>query len=140
MKTQCPCESGKSYSSCCEPFHKGKQLPNSAEKLMRSRYSAFAKGKVGYLVKTTHPKGSGYENDKVKWRKSLKAHCESTQFVSLKILATSDDSPTTATVTFHASLLRDGNDVSFTEKSLFEKIKGRWLYLDPSDLNLKKPW
>ena len=85
---------------------------------------AFAKSKVGYLVKTTHPKGSGYEQDKVKWRKSLKAHCQNTQFVGLKILATSNDSPTTATVTFHASLIQNGRDASFTEKSLFETTVG----------------
>ena len=136
----CPCESGKSYAACCEPLHRGKRVADSAETLMRSRYSAFAKSKVGYLVKTTHPDGSSYEKDTVQWRKSLKAHCKRTQFVGLKILATSNDSPTTATVTFHASLLREGQDVSFTEESKLEKVKGRWLYIDPSDLQLKKPW
>lgn len=139
-KQACPCGSGTRYTACCEPLHRGKRVADSAETLMRSRYCAFAKGKVGYLVKTTHPNGSTYETDTVKWRKDLKAHCQSTQFVGLKILAKSDDSPTTATVTFHASLLRNGQDVSFTEKSKFEKVKGRWLYIDPSDLQLKKPW
>ena len=138
-KQACPCQSGRLYTTCCEPFHKGK-LPDSAEKLMRSRYSAFAKGKVGYLVKTTHPKSPSFEKDTVKWRKDLKRHCTITQFIGLKILAKSDDSPTTATVTFHASLIQNGQDASFTEKSKFEKIKGRWLYLEPSDLSIKKPW
>ena len=114
-------------------------MADSAETLMRSRYSAFAKGKVGYLVKTTHPNGSSYQRNTVQWRKNLKAHCKNTQFVGLKILAKTNDSPTTATVTFHASMLRDGQDVSFTEKSQFEKVKGRWLYLDASDLQPTTP-
>ena len=139
-KQACPCGSRCRYANCCEPLHQGKRVADSAETLMRSRYCAFAKSKVGYLIKTTHPNGSTYEKDTIKWRKSLKSHCKSTQFLGLKILATSNDSPTTATVTFHASLVRAGQDLSFTEKSKFEKVKGRWLYIDPSDLQVNKPW
>ncbi|MGB1252045.1 MAG: YchJ family protein [Candidatus Promineifilaceae bacterium] len=137
--TACPCQSGASYAACCEVYHRG-QLADSAEKLMRSRYCAFAKGKVSYLIKTTHPQGASFEQNTIQWRKSLKAHCKSTQFVGLQILGKRDDSPTTATVTFHASLMRNGQDVSFTEKSKFEKVQGRWLYLEPSDLKIEKPW
>ena len=49
--------------------------------------------------------------------------CNSTQFRDLEILQAKGD-----TVTFHASLLQNGNNVSFTEKSLFEKVGKQWYY------------
>ena len=50
----CPCLSGMSYESCCEPLHREKQRAATAEQLMRSRYSAFALAEVDYLI-ATHP-------------------------------------------------------------------------------------
>ena len=50
----CSCLSGMSYETCCEPLHRRKQLANTAEQLMRSRYSAFALAEVDYLM-ATHP-------------------------------------------------------------------------------------
>lgn len=35
---------------------------------------------------------------------------------------------TYSTVTFTAHLFQDNKDVSFTEKSRFEKVNGKWLY------------
>ena len=48
----CPCGSVL-YSQCCQPLHLGKSKAQSAEQLMRSRYSAFAKYEIDYIVKTT---------------------------------------------------------------------------------------
>ena len=48
----CPCGQGE-YQVCCEPFHLGQKTAQHAEELMRSRYSAFAKHNIEYLVKTT---------------------------------------------------------------------------------------
>ncbi|GKT12927.1 MAG: SEC-C motif domain protein [Thiomicrorhabdus sp.] len=50
----CLCGSGKYYQSCCEPFHKCSEYPETAEQLMRSRYVAFAKKLKAYLLKTWH--------------------------------------------------------------------------------------
>ena len=49
----CPCGGGQ-YESCCAPLHRGEQRVSTAEQLMRSRYAAFAKGELEYLL-TTHP-------------------------------------------------------------------------------------
>lgn len=54
LKDFCPCESGKSYSLCCEPCHQGVPTAN-AEALMRSRYSAYVLGLAQYLLDTWHP-------------------------------------------------------------------------------------
>lgn len=51
----CPCGSGDVYSACCGPFHRGQAPAPTAERLMRSRYSAFALGEAAYLLSTWHP-------------------------------------------------------------------------------------
>jgi SEC-C motif-containing protein len=51
----CACGLPTSYENCCQPFHEGLKLAPSAEKLMRSRYSAFALKKMDYILKTHDP-------------------------------------------------------------------------------------
>ena len=43
------------YSQCCEPLHKGERSTDTAEILMRSRYSAFVLVLPDYIVATTLP-------------------------------------------------------------------------------------
>ncbi|MDQ1582986.1 MAG: motif domain protein [Microbacteriaceae bacterium] len=54
-ETRCPCLSGESYGNCCGPFHRGDAAAPTAERLMRSRYSAFVVGDADYLLATWHP-------------------------------------------------------------------------------------
>lgn len=51
----CPCLSGLPYEECCGPLHRGGALPPTAERLMRSRYPAYAVGDSDYLLATWHP-------------------------------------------------------------------------------------
>lgn len=51
---RCPCSSGETYDACCGPIHAGVPAP-TAERLMRSRFSAFALGDVGHLLRSWHP-------------------------------------------------------------------------------------
>ncbi|MBK9051547.1 MAG: hypothetical protein IPL78_11690 [Chloroflexi bacterium] len=100
---------------------------------MRSRYAAYALVKVGYIVQTTHPDSSLRPQNEIAWRKELQRFCRETQFVGLQIVATDEIDRQTATVTFRAVLLQGGRDASFTEQSLFERVRGRWLYVGPRD-------
>ena len=52
---RCPCLSGLPYTECCGPAHSGQSPSPTAERLMRSRFSAFALGDPGYLLATWHP-------------------------------------------------------------------------------------
>ncbi|WP_431218411.1 YchJ family protein [Leifsonia xyli] len=54
MTTRCPCLSGETYDACCGPLHRGEPAP-TAERLMRSRFSAFALGDAAYLLRSWHP-------------------------------------------------------------------------------------
>jgi len=126
MKPACPCGSGNPYLDCCGKYHLGTLVPDALS-LMRSRYSAFVLKKIDYLIATVHPNHPDCKISIPKRRKELVNFCESTRFKELKIL---DYSPNEnqATVTFHASLLHEGKDASFTETSYFEKVNGKWLY------------
>lgn len=43
------------YSDCCYPLHKGVKPAETAEQLMRSRYSAFVLKRSDFIVQTTLP-------------------------------------------------------------------------------------
>lgn len=122
----CPCHSGKTYAECCEPYHKG-QFPKTALALMRSRFSAYAKGLTNYIIDTTHPDNSQYLKNRKLWKKQVEEFSRHTEFIGLEIL---EDvlGDRVSFVTFTAKLKQNGNDASFTERSLFEKVGGRWLY------------
>ena len=118
----CPCHSGKKYKLCCQPYHKG-ILSSNAEKLMRSRYSAFALGLADYIMATTHPNHPDFTDNKASWKQSILEFSDNTCFVGLKITEFMDGDDE-AFVTFEA-LLDNG---ILKEKSHFLKVEGKWLY------------
>ena len=122
----CPCCSGNLYSSCCKHFHEG-SLPQNALELMRSRYSAYALALVDYIIETTHPANSQYLDDKLSWRQEIALFSQSSIFHKLKILDFKENK-SGATVIFTAYISQGDDDMTFTEKSYFEKINHRWLY------------
>jgi len=123
---RCPCHSGATYRECCKRYHDG-VLPETALQLMRSRFSAYAMKLPEYIIDTTHPENPAYRNDRAKWKKEIESFSESTVFEGLEIL---DFVPgeIKAIVTFTAVLHQEDRDATFTEKSFFEKVDGRWLY------------
>lgn len=123
----CPCKSKDCYAACCMQFHYGKAKPETAEQLMRSRYSAYFFRLVDYLVETTHPDTRTPE---------LKAEIEETihhaNWSFLQIVNTSqggkDDKR--GKVEFVAHYFVDGEPCELHEKSRFKRYKGAWKYQD----------
>ena len=52
---QCPCESGLVYLACCGPLLSRTTHAETAEALMRSRYTAYVRNDLDYLQSTWHP-------------------------------------------------------------------------------------
>jgi SEC-C motif-containing protein len=123
----CPCDSKLLYHKCCKPYHEGSLLPETAEQLMRSRYSAYALGLVNYVMDTTHPDNPSFTADRAAWGEDLRRFCQVTKFQSLEIKSREGDREI-AFVTFRAGLLQGTTDASFTERSKFMKVDFRWLY------------
>jgi SEC-C motif-containing protein len=108
----------ETYEKCCGRFHRGEAKAPTAEALMRSRYSAFAKRDEPYLLRTWHPRT----------RPTGVSFDPGMRWTGLEILETGDGTAfhTTGTVTFRASY-RGG---SLEERSRFERVDGTWVYLD----------
>ena len=122
----CPCCSNLAYDKCCKPFHEGKICSNALD-LMRSRYSAYALDKTSYIIETTHIDSPSYNMNMQEWEEEIRRFSKKTSFEKLEIMDFSDGEKT-AYVTFRAYLKQNEKDVSFTEKSLFEKVDGKWFY------------
>ena len=99
---------------------------------MRSRYSAFARGEVDYLL-ATHPEPELNAEDR---RRALRESCRHTRWLGLRVLQTSAGGANDAegTVQFEARY-RGG---VLRETSLFQRRDGQpegdWLYIRASDL------
>lgn len=123
----CPCKSGVLYNDCCSAYHDNSKLPDTAEQLMRSRYSAYALKLVDYLVETTH-------RDKLRssYRIKLVSTIHDIQWTNLVILKTSAGGPNdkAGKVAFEASYIEDGIEGTMREHSRFRKLAGKWLYYD----------
>ncbi len=124
----CPCCSGKPYVNCCQKYHQG-NLPENALALMRSRYSAYARGLAQYIIETTHSESPYFLVNKKQWLSDILAFCKQISFDALEILETKNGDPE-AFVTFVAYLSKDGKDLTFTEKSRFLKQGHAWKYVD----------
>ncbi len=119
---RCPCLSGETYGACCGRYLGETAQAPTAEALMRSRYTAFAAGDPGYLLRTWHPRtrpGTLEPDPGLRWYR-------------LDILAVTAGGPldTAGTVEFRAYFKDDGGAGSQHELSRFVRVDGRWLYLD----------
>lgn len=121
--TLCLCGSGLAYSECCGLYHGGEQVPPTAEALMRSRFTAYARRDVDYLLASW---------DAGKWPKSIDFSKETAQWQRLTIVGTkkggAQDSK--GIVEFKAFYNQDGEDCFMHEISRFVKSGSQWLYLD----------
>jgi SEC-C motif domain protein len=104
-------------------YHEG-AIADSALGLMRSRYSAYAIGLTDYIIQTTSVEK---QRDLIHKREELLAFAKGTSFDGLEILDIEEGDPISY-VTFVAILHQGDVDVSFTEKSRFEKAFGKWYY------------
>lgn len=117
----CPCGSGCDYGACCGPIHAGAPAP-TAEALMRSRFSAFARGDAAYLLASWHPSTRPARLDldpDVVWRR-------------LQIVDTVDGGADDArgVVEFRASFRSAEGAGLLHERSRFARAEGRWAYVD----------
>lgn len=117
----CPCGGGD-YDRCCGPLHRGERRVETAEQLMRSRYSAFARGEVDYLLQTHNQSES---------RRALHQACRQTQWLGLSILAVDGGGADDLEGTIRFTARHRGG--ALLETSLFQRrggaLAGEWLYV-----------
>ncbi|HRL23032.1 MAG TPA: YchJ family metal-binding protein [Alcaligenes sp.] len=119
----CPCGSGAIYASCCGRWHAGPlrlQAPDAAA-LMRSRYSAFVRNDLAYLLDTWHPSTRPA---------TLEPNPTGLQWLGLQVRRHEQSNADTATVEFVARSRLNGRANRLHETSRFVREQGRWLYID----------
>ncbi len=124
---QCPCGTGKTYSSCCEKYINKKEIPQTAELLMRSRYTAYVKKEVPYIIQTIMP-AQLKEIDE----EGIRKWAEKTSWQNLQIVNTEKGGPDDkkGTVEFIAQYKEKGVVCNHHEIGRFSKHDGSWFYED----------
>lgn len=153
----CPCQinpladkvgSPLAYQDCCQPYHDALSNENidelgvakaeTAERLMRTRYSAFVLVKSDYIVKTTLPAQQALLD-----KKAVETWAKETDWAGLEIVQhTPNLGKRHAQVEFKAYFNTSGDTSSqlqmHHELSAFVKVKdkssknARWCFLDPT--------
>jgi SEC-C motif domain protein len=120
---RCPCGSLETFDACCGRYLGDDGVaPPTAEALMRSRYTAFVDGDVGYLLRTWHPDTRPADLDLdpgVRW-------------TGLEVLDRVGGGlvDTEGVVEFRAHHRDGGRSGVQHERSRFVRDAGRWVYRD----------
>jgi uncharacterized protein YchJ len=61
------------YKECCKPYHDNylELLPETPERVLRTRYSAFVYRLIPYIIQTTHYMNTDYQSNPIRWAKLL---------------------------------------------------------------------
>jgi len=94
---------------------------------MRSRYTAYVRGAVDYLLQTWHPR-----NVTPGLRADLEQLCRRIHWLGLEVLTTRQGQAAdkVGKVQFRVTYLEEGKRQSHQEFARFTRHNGRWIYLD----------
>ncbi|ASR89153.1 MAG: YchJ family metal-binding protein [Alcaligenes sp.] len=122
-KPSCPCGNSNSYKACCGPWHQGPQYLQApdAVTLMRSRYCAFVRDDLDYLLATWHSSTRPH---------SLEPNPQGLQWLGLDVRRHERVSDTEAIVEFVARNRLHGRANRLHEISRFVLEQGQWFYVD----------
>ena len=122
------------YSDCCQPYHDDMKKADTAERLMRTRYSAFVLVKPEYIIKTTLPAQQALLDIK-----AIEVWAKENDWAGLKIVKhTPKIGKNHAQVEFKAYFNTPDGLQAHHELSVFVKIKNKaannanWYFLDPT--------
>jgi len=123
----CPCGSNLDYSKCCEQIIKGTRKAQTAEEVMRARYSAYANKEFAYLLTSLYPptRSTYDEPGTIEWAKN-------TTWTNLKIIDKNNGSinDNEGQVEFIASYTENGVDKKHHELASFKKQNDIWYFVD----------
>ena len=121
---RCPCGSDSLYAACCGLYIDGGQRPDTAERLMRSRYTAYTLKREPYLLRTwrasTRPGELGLGKD------------GATKWLGLEIIRAEAGGAGDAQgiVGVVARYNVNGKAGRLHEVSRFTRENGQWFYVD----------
>ena len=135
MMDTCPCGSNIAYDECCRPLILGERQAETAEQLMRARYSAYVMKEIDYLRESLHPDHRSDFNEK-----STRTWAENADWQKLDILKTAGGGPedTEGKVEFMAIFTEKGAKKEHHEISTFRKEAETWYLVSGETLPPKQ--
>lgn len=125
--SSCPCSSNKLYIDCCKIAHSDLSKVETAEQLMRSRYTAFTQGNGDYLMLSHHSDTCPYhdKDEIVNWANSV-------TWSRLEIINFTKGQPKDLEgfVEFKAYFNEGFKEKFIHENSKFVKENNNWVYLE----------
>ena len=126
--SKCPCGSKLSIEECCDRYIRSGKKPETAEQLMRARYTAHTLADIGFIVRSHHPASRSDidEPSTAKWARE-------SEWLGLEILnvegGQSEDKQ--AKIEFIARY-RDSSSTrhDHAEIAIFEKHNNDWYFKD----------
>jgi SEC-C motif-containing protein len=112
---------------CCGPFLDGTASAPTAEALMRSRYTAYVKGDIDYIKKTTHNTAlSDFDEG------GARAWSRNSDWLGLSIISSEkgQEKDQDAVVEFVASYMQNGKEEHHHETATFKREGEKWFFLD----------
>ncbi len=121
--TPCPCGSDRNLDGCCGPIIDGASAP-TAEALLRSRYTAFVLGNIGYLADTLSPDIRG-DFDQVEAEST--AGDAKWQGLELRAITDGGENDDSGSIEFMARFRLRGKQRLHHELAEFRREQGRWM-------------
>ena len=131
----CPCGATQDYETCCEAIIKGQKPAETAEQLMRSRYSAYVMKEIDYLRTSLHPDQRADFNEK-----TTRAWAEGAEWHGLEIIGSTGGGPdeSEGRVEFSVSYTEKGVKKDYRERATFSKNDGTWYLVSGEPLPAKQ--
>lgn len=139
-QSYCPCGSGAAFQHCCAPCLDGSRPAQTAEQLMRSRYTAHVVCEVDYLLRTWRcPDPAAVDPAAVRrWAQQSEWH-GLTVHRTLQGGAEDGQGWVEFTATYRDKTAPAAALQQHREKSWFIRENGHWFYVDGEDPQQDKP-
>lgn len=116
----CYCGNNQFFELCCQPLLLNQTFAQSAEQLMRSRYSAYVVANANYLIDTTH-----LSKRHLFSKKSILQWAKENEWLRLEIVLSEEKR-----VVFKAFFKdNQGNEIEHYEDSIFDILGDKWYYV-----------
>lgn len=131
----CPCGSEKAYSECCEPLISGSATAETAEALLRSRYSAYVRSETDYIADTIHPDQKDPDS-----RETIESWSKDTRWHKLEIIDVRDGGPEDeeGEIEFIADFTEKNKKQQHYEIAEFKKMEGKWYFYNARPPEIKQ--
>jgi SEC-C motif-containing protein len=123
----CPCGSETPLESCCGPILSGDKTPDTAEALLRARFTAFSRRETDFIVETNHP-----DQRKADSKETVESWAAATRWHSLDIREVEGGGPEDEAgfIHFVAHYTEKGKEGEHAEVAEFRRRDGRWFFFD----------